>query len=224
MGVGRLQHVEATLGGCYMAVEPECLGQGVGQACFSARALGQAAGYDRHCAGRPRAPSILPEKRLRGHRRQPAVCEIPHSKMENNSTVRRLAARFDFVPVSMPEQDLNTKARDALVSLAKLVDQDAASVLVEPQQNADGFWFGSGNLIEPEPGRYLLCGRYRNRWRLRTEPGQGAMAGFAIFRGTTPTGPFTKIRSFTKQDLCAQKRRWFRLRVVNFSSGQAEWR
>ena len=45
----------------------------------------------------------------------------------------------------MTEQELNTKAREALVSLAKaLVDQDAASVLVEPQQNADGFWFGSG--------------------------------------------------------------------------------
>ena len=103
----------------------------------------------------------------------------------------------------MPEQELNTKARDALVSLAKaLVDQDAASVLVEPQQNADGFWFGSGNLIEPEPGRYLLCGRYRNHGDSRTGTGAGARGlEFAIFEGTTPTGPFTKIRSFTKQDL-----------------------
>ena len=80
----------------------------------------------------------------------------------------------------MPEKELNTKARDALVSLAKaLVDQDAASVLVEPQQNADGFWFGSGNLIEPEPGRYLLCGRYRNHGDSRT----GTRAGGRDIRG-----------------------------------------
>lgn len=103
----------------------------------------------------------------------------------------------------MPEQELNAKTKEALVSLAKaLVDQDAAKVLVAPQQDADGFWFGSGNIIEPEPGRYLLCGRYRNHGDSRTGTGAGARGlEFAIFEGNSPSGPFTKIRSFSKQDL-----------------------
>ena len=64
------------------------------------------------------------------------------------------------------------------------------------------FGLAPGNIIEPEPGRYLLCGRYRNHGDSRTGTGAGARRlEFAIFEGTTPTGPFTKIRSFTKQDL-----------------------
>ena len=126
----------------------------------------------------------------------------------------------------MPEQELNTKARDALVSLAKaLVDQDAASVLVEPQQNADGFWFGSGNLIEPEPGRYLLCGRYRNHGDSRTGTGAGARGlEFAIFEALHRPGRSRRFGHLQNRICRARKRRWFRLRVVNFSSGQAEWR
>ena len=103
----------------------------------------------------------------------------------------------------MPEQELHVKAKEALVNLAKaLVDQEAAKVLVAPQQDADGFWFGSGNIIEPELGRFLLCGRYRNHGDSRTGTGAGARGlEFAIFEGSSPSGPFTKIRSFSKQDL-----------------------
>ncbi|MDP6794989.1 MAG: exo-alpha-sialidase [Verrucomicrobiota bacterium] len=103
----------------------------------------------------------------------------------------------------MSEQELNAKGKEALLNLAReLVDQDAASVLVEPQQNADGFWFGSGNIIEPEKGRYLLCGRYRNHGDSRTGIGAGARGlEFAVFEGASPTGPFRKIRSFSKRDL-----------------------
>ena len=103
----------------------------------------------------------------------------------------------------MSEQELNKNAAEALVNLAKaLVDQSAAKMLVEPKENADGFWFGSGNLIEPEPGRFLLCGRYRNHGDSRTGTGAGARGlEFAIFEGSSPTGPFTKVRLFSKQDL-----------------------
>ena len=45
--------------------------------------------------------------------------------------------------------DLDLKVKNALVKLARaLVDQDKAKVLVKPQKNADGFWFGSGNIID----------------------------------------------------------------------------
>ena len=103
----------------------------------------------------------------------------------------------------MSEQELNKNAAEALVNLAKaLVDQSAAKMLVAPKENADGFWFGSGNLIEPEPGRFLLCGRYRNHGDSRTGTGAGARGlEFAIFEGSSPTGPFTKVRMFSKQDL-----------------------
>ena len=98
---------------------------------------------------------------------------------------------------------LDVQDSQALVSLAKaLVDQEAAKLLVSPQKNDDGFWFGSGNIIEPEPGRFLLCGRYRNHGDSRTGTGAGARGReFAILEAASPEGPFNKIRSFTKQDL-----------------------
>ena len=98
---------------------------------------------------------------------------------------------------------LDVQHSQALVSLAKaLVDQEAAKMLVSPQKNDAGFWFGSGNIIEPEPGLFLLCGRYRNHGDSRTGTGAGARGlEFAIFEAASPEGPFNKIRSFTKQDL-----------------------
>ena len=101
---------------------------------------------------------------------------------------------------------LDVQHSQALVSLAKaLVDQEAAKVLVSPQKNDDGFWFGSGNIIEPEPGRFLLCGRYRNHGDSRTGTGAGARGlEFAILEAASPEGPFNKIRSFTKQDLSCE--------------------
>ncbi|MED5454330.1 MAG: exo-alpha-sialidase [Verrucomicrobiota bacterium] len=99
--------------------------------------------------------------------------------------------------------ELNSKVKNVLIRLAEaLVDQDNAKVLVEPQRNADGFWFGSGNIIEVNPDCYLLCGRYRNHGDSRTGTGSGARGlEFAIFKGASPLGPFSKIRSFSKEDL-----------------------
>ena len=113
------------------------------------------------------------------------------------------AGWFAFRSLLMSGKSLNPQDEQALINLAKaLVDQRAAKVLVPPQENADGFWFGSGNLIEPEPGRFLLCGRYRNHGDSRTGTAAGTRGlEFAIFEATSPEGPFNKIRSFTKQDL-----------------------
>ena len=98
---------------------------------------------------------------------------------------------------------MNPQDEQALINLAKaMVDQRAAKVLVPPQENADGFWFGSGNIIEPEPGRFLLCGRYRNHGDSRTGTAAGTRGlEFTIFEAASPQGPFKRIRSFTKQDL-----------------------
>ena len=103
----------------------------------------------------------------------------------------------------MSGKSLNPEDEQALINLAKaMVDQRAAKVLVPPQENADGFWFGSGNIIEPEPGRFLLCGRYRNPGASRTGTAAGTRGlEFTIFEAASPQGPFKRIRSFTKQDL-----------------------
>ena len=99
--------------------------------------------------------------------------------------------------------ELDLKVKNALVKLARaLVDQDKAKVLVKPQKNSEGFWFGSGNIIEIEPSNYLLCGRYRNHGDSRTGTSSGTRGlEFSIFQGVSPTGPFIKIRSFSKEDL-----------------------
>jgi len=103
--------------------------------------------------------------------------------------------------------ELNSKIKNALVKLAgALVDQEKAKVLVQPQQNADGFWFGSGNIIEAKSDSYLLCGRYRNHGDSRTGTGSGTRGlEFSIFEGASPVGPFNKIRSFSKEDLSTPK-------------------
>jgi len=113
------------------------------------------------------------------------------------------AGWFAFRSLLMSVKILNPKDEQALVNLAKaMVDQQAAKLLVPPQENADGFWFGSGNIIEPEPGRFLLCGRYRNHGDSRTGTAAGTRGlEFTIFEATSPQGPFKRIRSFTKQDL-----------------------
>lgn len=85
---------------------------------------------------------------------------------------------------------------------ARLVDQEAASVLVPPQAHAEGFWFGGGNVVIDAEGVYWLCGRYRNHGDSRTGVGAGERGlELAVFRAESPLGPWQKALSFTKEDL-----------------------
>lgn len=96
--------------------------------------------------------------------------------------------------------------RQKLIALAEaLVDQRAARVLVEPYGQAQGFWFGGGNVIRDRDGSFLICGRHRvsGDSRLGTGAGERGLE-LAIYRAASALGPYEKVKSFSKADLtCA---------------------
>ena len=93
--------------------------------------------------------------------------------------------------------------KSRLVRLGQaLVDQGAAKVAIPPQKDSDGFWFGGGNATVDSDGSLLLTGRYRNFGDSRTGTGAGERGlELAIFRATSPDGPWDKVHSLTKADL-----------------------
>lgn len=102
-----------------------------------------------------------------------------------------------------PRQDLDEALKGKLVALAlRLLDQEAASVLVTPQRDASGFWFGGGNVIRDRDGTVFLVGRYRNQGDSRTGLGAGERGlELAIFGGSGFFGPLEKLKAFSKEDL-----------------------
>jgi hypothetical protein len=97
--------------------------------------------------------------------------------------------------------------RDTLARfLTTLIDQQAASVLVPPQDSGPGFWFGGGNAIRVGNDIYL-CGRYRNHGDSRTglRVGQRGLE-CAIFRSQDSGQSFEKVRSWSKADLSVHQR------------------
>jgi hypothetical protein len=97
---------------------------------------------------------------------------------------------------------LSNKEEQALTGLVKtLVDQNKARIAVPPLENAPGFWFGAGNMVE-DRGEFYLCGRYRNAGDSRTGLEAGVRgAELAIFRSKDRGDSFEKILSFAKRDL-----------------------
>jgi len=101
---------------------------------------------------------------------------------------------------------LPNTAEQVLTDLAgTLVDQNKAKIAIPPLENAPGFWFGAGNMVEDSTGDFYLCGRYRNAGDSRTGLGAGARgAELAIFHSGDRGSSFRKILSFSKSDLsCA---------------------
>lgn len=86
--------------------------------------------------------------------------------------------------------------------LAALIDQEAARVAVPPREDAPGFWFGGGNLVQDAAGTLWLVGRYRNAGDSRTGTAAGARGlELALFKSTDQGATFEKARSWSKQDL-----------------------
>ena len=53
----------------------------------------------------------------------------------------------------------DTLARKLTRLGSKLIDQQRGQVLVQPTEDADGFWFGGGNCVrDPRDGSLLLIG------------------------------------------------------------------
>jgi hypothetical protein len=83
-----------------------------------------------------------------------------------------------------------------------LIDQRKAHILIHPLKPQSGFWFGSGKLIEDRSGAFYLTGRYRSYGDSRTGLGSGARGlELAIFESRDRGKTFTKVLSFSKQDL-----------------------
>ncbi|MDF1657027.1 MAG: hypothetical protein P1U58_05410 [Verrucomicrobiales bacterium] len=99
--------------------------------------------------------------------------------------------------------NLTPDQQSKLTTLAsELINQEAARILVEPQDPSTGYWFGGGNVIQDHDGSILVCGRYRNYGDSRTGVGAGARGlELAIFRSPDVHGEFEKIVSFSKADL-----------------------
>lgn len=98
---------------------------------------------------------------------------------------------------------LDDKAETKLLEVARLlVDQQRARVIVPPQQNSSGFWFGGGNLTRDPQGRLVLVGRYRNFGDSRTGLGAGQRGlELAVFQSEDNGQSFEKVVSFSKAEL-----------------------
>lgn len=85
---------------------------------------------------------------------------------------------------------------------SRLVDQQAAELLVAPQRPSSGHWFGGGNMVLDDNGILWLVGRYRNQGDSRTGLGLGERGlELAIFRSEDAGRSFDKFQSWSKAEL-----------------------
>jgi hypothetical protein len=99
--------------------------------------------------------------------------------------------------------NLSAEDETALVRLtAALVNQHAARIIVPPQGDAPGFWFGGGNMVQAADGSLLVVGRYRNAGdsRVGTTSGERGLE-LAVFRAAGVDAPFEKVLSLDKANL-----------------------
>jgi len=91
--------------------------------------------------------------------------------------------------------------------LSTLIDQRQAQVLVPPYQDALGFWFGGGNLVQDRDGTIWLSGRYRTFGDSRTALKAGERGlECTIFRSDDGGRSYEKVRSWSKADLSRHAR------------------
>ncbi len=98
---------------------------------------------------------------------------------------------------------LDSDALDRLSALGQaLVNQEAARVIVSPNDAATGFWFGGGNMVQTDDGSLYVVGRYRNAGdsRLGVSAGTSGLE-LAVFRSTDKAATFEKVVSLSKADL-----------------------
>lgn len=83
-----------------------------------------------------------------------------------------------------------------------LIDQEAAQIIVPPDGEGEGSWFGGGNLWQDDAGDLWLVGRYRNPGDSRTGIAQGTR-GFALaaFHSSDAGATFSKVWQRSKSEL-----------------------
>lgn len=84
----------------------------------------------------------------------------------------------------------------------RLIDQQQARTIIEPQRASTGHWFGGGNMVQDSAGTLWLVGRYRNQGDSRTGLGAGERGlELALFRSDDGGETFEKSLSLSKADL-----------------------
>ena len=98
---------------------------------------------------------------------------------------------------------MNRSLEDRLARFARrLVDQQAARVIIEPDLREQGAWFGGGNLVEDSSGSMFLVGRYRNPGDSREGTAQGKRGfALAILQSDDRGKSFRELHRWGKQDL-----------------------
>ena len=92
--------------------------------------------------------------------------------------------------------------------LAELIHQEKAQITIPAQQPLPGYWFGGGKLAQDSDGMIWLTGRYRNAGDSRTGLEAGVRgAECALFRSADGGSSFTKVRSWTKEELSTPKKK-----------------
>ena len=120
----------------------------------------------------------------------------------------------------MQPNEINLIIKTKVINLAKaLINQEKAPIIISPQKNETGFWFGGGNMIMDTNKRFILAGRYRNFGDSRT----GIKIGdrgleLAIFTSTDFFGKFEKIKSFSKLDLGVDNKKVVSIEGVSLHS------
>lgn len=98
---------------------------------------------------------------------------------------------------------LDEVKRQKLVRFAKaLLDPKPARIVIQPQKQENGYWFGGGNLVVAPDGTWYLAGRYRNFGdsRIGLEAGLRGVE-LAVFASHDHGKSFEKVLSFSKSDL-----------------------
>lgn len=105
-------------------------------------------------------------------------------------------------------QNLPKADEAALIRLTTaLVDQHRARTIVAPHANAEGFWFGGGNMIQAADGTLLLVGRYRDAGDSRLGLASGRRGWkLSVMRAGSIEAPFEEAIAFTKANLGVEGR------------------
>jgi len=98
---------------------------------------------------------------------------------------------------------LTTQQKERLCHLLKrLIDQDEARIIVRPNRDAFGYWFGGGSIVQDPSGTIWLSGRYRDYGDSRTGLDEGPRGlECAILRSDDGGNRFQKVSSWSKADL-----------------------
>jgi len=83
-----------------------------------------------------------------------------------------------------------------------LINQEDARIIIPPNINSSGFWFGGSSIIQDKAGYLYVSGRYRDFGDSREGLAKGERGlELAVFKSVDQGKSFKKVISFSKDDL-----------------------